>query len=175
MDVASDRVNQVHVLKLLLLKDMHERNALRELSLKEAERHTATFAVQNAFQELAVAQQHRARVEATLYGELMSLETLTSAALDRHHLGIERISAEVASRCHVLDDARIAHEEAEAAASEMRELWVKRSTATHKWKLIEEDVRRCADIHAEAAGEIEADDEVSLRYGRVSLAQLLRD
>ncbi|WP_051334031.1 hypothetical protein [Mesorhizobium sp. WSM3224] len=166
MDVASDRVNRVHVSRLRLLKDMQERLALSELSKKEAERHLATLAVQNASQGLAIARQQCARAEAGLYQELMSLDTLSSAALDHHHLRMERLSAEVTSRCQMLDDARIAQEKAEAAACEMRDVWAKRSTARHKWKQIEVDVRRAVDSHAEAAGEIEADDEISLRSGR---------
>ncbi|NRP75559.1 hypothetical protein ILFOPFJJ_06482 [Ensifer psoraleae] len=175
MDVASDRVNRAHTSRLRLLKDMQERSALRELSEKEAQRHTATLALQNASQELASAQQHFARAEAALYQELMSLDKWSSAALDHHHLQIERLAAEVTSRWQMLDDARIAQEKAEAAASEMRAVWVKRSAASHKWQQIEDDVRRAVDIHSEAAGEIEADDDISLRYGRVSLALMSRD
>ncbi|WP_114948594.1 hypothetical protein [Microvirga calopogonii] len=175
MDVASDCVNQVHVLRLSFLKNLQERSALRQLSAKEGQRRMATSAVQSASEELAIALQHRELREAALYGKLMSLDTLTGAALDRHHLEIDRLAAEVTSRHRVLDGARLAQGEAEAAASEMRGLWVKRSIAKHKWKLIKDDVRRSADIHAETAGEIEADDEICHRYGRVSLAHLSRD
>ncbi|MER8383082.1 hypothetical protein [Mesorhizobium sp. M1399] len=170
MDVASDRVNRVHASRLRLLKEMQERSALRELSEKEAQCHMATLTVQNASQGLAIAQQHCAGAETALYQELMSLDTLSSAALDHHHLRIERLAAEVTSRRQMLDDARIAQEKAETAASETRALWVIRSAARHKWQQIEDDVRRAVDIYAEAAGEIEADDEILLRYGRVSLA-----
>lgn len=172
MDVAFDRVNRVHASRLRLLKEMQERSALRELSKKEAQRHMATLAVQNASQGLAIAQQHCAGAEATLYQELMSLDSLSSAALDHHHLHIERLAAEVTFRRQMLDDARIAQEKAETAASETRALWVRRSAARHKWQQIEDDVRRAVDIHSEAAGEIEADDEILLRNGRVSLAQM---
>ncbi|MBA1142424.1 hypothetical protein [Mesorhizobium neociceri] len=174
MDVASDRVNRVHVSRLRLLKDMQERSALRELSMKEAQRHMATLAVENASQELAIVQHHCARTQAALYQELMSLDTLTSAALDHHHLQIERLAAKLTSSHQVVDDARIAEEKAEAAASEKRAVWVKRSTAKHKWQQIEDDVRRAFDTHSEAASEMEADDEASVRHGRVSLAEAPR-
>lgn len=175
MDVAFDRVNRVHASRLRLLKEMQERSALRDLSKKEAQRRMATLAEQNAFQGLAIAQQQRARAEAQLYQELMSLDTLSSAALDHHNIHIERLASEITLRGQMLDDARIAQEKAETAASETRAQWVRRSAARHKWQQIEDDVRRAADIHSEAAVEIEADDEISLRYGRVSLAKISRN
>ncbi|NRQ19057.1 hypothetical protein [Ensifer sesbaniae] len=175
MDVASDRVNRVHTSRLRLLKDMQERSAFRELSEKQAQHDMATLALQNASQELANAQQHFARAEAALYEELMSLDKWSSAALDHHHLQIERLAAEVSSKRQMLDDAHIAQKEAEAVLSEMRTVWVRRSAASHKWQQIEDEVRRAVEIQSEAAGEIEGDDEISLRYGRVSLAQMSRD
>ncbi|MBM2715371.1 hypothetical protein JQK88_30040 [Mesorhizobium caraganae] len=175
MDVAFDGVNRVHASRLRLLKEMQERSALRELSKKEGQRRMATLAVQNAFQGLAIARQQRARAEAQLYQELMSLDTLAIAALDHHHLHIERLAAEVTFKSQMLDDARIAQEKAETSASETRALWVRRSAARRKWQQIEDDVRRAVDMHSEAAGEIEADDEISLRYGRLSLAQMSRN
>ncbi|QFI70490.1 hypothetical protein EKH55_5616 (plasmid) [Sinorhizobium alkalisoli] len=54
-------------------------------------------------------------------------------------------------------------------------MWVRRSAASHKWQQIEDEVRRAVEIQSEAAGEIEGDDEISLRYGRVLLAQMSRD
>ncbi|MET2832524.1 hypothetical protein [Mesorhizobium shangrilense] len=172
MDVAFDRVNRVHASRLRLLKEMQERSALRDLSKKEAQRRMATLAVQNAFQGLAIAQQQRARAEAQLYQELIALDTLSSAVLDHHNLNIERLAAEITLRGQKLDDARIAQGKAETAASGTRAQWVRCSAARQKWQQIEDDVRRAFDIHSEAAGEIEADDEISLRYGRVSLAQM---
>lgn len=175
MDVASDRVNRVQASKLRLLKEMQEHGARRELSKKETERHMATLAVHNASQGLAIAQQHCASAEAALYQELMTLDSLSSAALDRHDLCIDRLAAEIAFKRQMLDDARLAQEKAEIAASEKRELWVRCSAATHKWQQIDDDVRRAVDIQSDAAGEIEADDEMLLRYGRVSLAQMSRN
>ncbi|ASY67377.1 hypothetical protein SJ05684_a40640 (plasmid) [Sinorhizobium sojae CCBAU 05684] len=52
---------------------------------------------------------------------------------------------------------------------------MKRSEARHKWQQIQDDLRRAVDILSEAAGEIEADDEILLRYGRGSLAQRSRN
>ncbi|RJT30043.1 hypothetical protein D3227_30880 [Mesorhizobium waimense] len=169
MDVASDRVNCFHASRLRLLKEMQERRLLMELSKKEAQRRTATFAVQNASQGLAVAQQNCAGAEAELYQELMSLDTFSSAALDHHHLLIERLEAEITFRREMLDEARVAQEKAEAAASETRARWVRCSAAKRKWQQIEKDVRRALDIHLEAADEMEADDDILLRYGRISL------
>lgn len=172
MDVASDRVNYVQASRLRLLKEMQERRALSELSKKEAQRHIATSAAQNASRELAMAQQHCSTAEAALYQDLMTLENLSSAALDRHHLHIEKLAAEITFRRQMLGSARIAQEKAEIAASETRDLWVMCSAATHKWQQIEDDVRRAVEIHSEVAGEIEADDEILLRYGRGPLAQM---
>ncbi|WP_353642682.1 hypothetical protein [Mesorhizobium sp. WSM2239] len=172
MDVASDRMNYGQALRLRLLKEMQERRALSQLSKKEAQRHMATSAAQNASRELAIAQKHYSTAEAALYQELMTLENLSSAALDRHHLHIERLAAEITFRRQMLVSARIAQEKAEIAASETRDLWVTCSAATHKWQRIEDDARRAAEIHSEVEGEIEADDEILLRYGRGPLAQI---
>ncbi|TJW01127.1 MAG: hypothetical protein E5X42_31450, partial [Mesorhizobium sp.] len=65
---------------------------------------------------------------------------------------------------------QIAQEEAEMAASRTRELWVICSAARDKWQQIEDDVRRAVETHSEAAAEIEADDEILLKYARGSLA-----
>ena len=175
MDVAFDLVNYAHASRLRLLKEMQERDARRKLSNKEAQHRMAIVAAQNASQELEIAQQQRAGKEAQLYQVLTSLNTLSSAALDHHHLHIERLAAEITIRGQVLDDARIAQEQAETAASETKAKWVRRSEARHKWQQIEDDLRRAVDIHSEAAGEMEADDEILLRYGRGSLAQMSRN
>ncbi|TIU65275.1 MAG: hypothetical protein E5W30_00325 [Mesorhizobium sp.] len=170
MDVASDRVNWVQSSRLRLLKEMQERRALGELSKKEAQRDVAASAVQNASRELAMIQQHCSRKEAALYQHLMSLDNLSSAALDRHRLHTEQLAAEITSRRQMLDDTQIAQEEAEMAASRTRELWVICSAARDKWQQIEDDVRRAVETHSEAAAEIEADDEILLKYARGSLA-----
>ncbi|MGG7539602.1 hypothetical protein [Rhizobium sp. Nf11,1] len=174
MDVASDRVTRVHTSRLRLLKDMQERSAFRELSEKQAQHDMATLALQNASQELANAQQHFARAEAALYEELMSLDKWSSAALDHHHLQIERLAAEVSSKRQMLDDAHIAQKEAEAVLSKMRTVWVRRSAASHKWQQIEDEVRRAVETQSEAAGEIEGDDEISLRYGSFARPDVAR-
>ncbi|BAV50407.1 hypothetical protein MLTONO_5505 [Mesorhizobium loti] len=174
MDVASDRVNHVQASRLRVLKEMQERRALSELSKKEAERRMATLAAQNASRELAMAQQHCATAEAALYQELMTLENLSNAALDRYHLHVERLATEITRRRQMLGNARIAQEKAETAASETRDLWVACSAATHKWRQIEDDVGRAVEIRSEAAGEIKADDEILLRFGRGPLSQVAK-
>ncbi|WP_040592921.1 hypothetical protein [Mesorhizobium metallidurans] len=174
MDVASDRVNHIQSSRLRLLKEMQERRALSELSKKEAQRHMATLAAQNASRELAMAQQHCSTAEAALYQELMTLDDLSSATLDRHHLHIECLAAEITRRRQMLVNARAAEEKAELAASVTRDLWVVCSAATHKWRQIEDDVRRAVEIHSEAAGEIEADDEILVRFGRGPLSQVAK-
>ncbi len=55
---------------------------------------------------------------------------------------------------------------------ETRAHWAKCSAATRKWEQIEANVRRAADAHSEIAAEIEADDEILLRYGRDLRAQV---
>lgn len=84
---------------------------------------------------------------------------------DRCELTLERLAIEITSKRQALEDARIAQKQAETAASEKRAHWAKRSAATHKWRQIETDVWRAADTHSEATAELEADDEVLLRYG----------
>ncbi|MCA1408283.1 hypothetical protein I6F26_29310 [Ensifer sp. IC3342] len=175
MDVAFDLVNYAHASRIRLLKEMQERDARRKLSDKEARRRMAIVAAQDASQGLKIAQQQRAREEAQLYQKLMSLNTLSSAALDHHHLHIERFAAEITLKGQVLDNAHFAQEQAETAASETKAQWVRRSEARRKWQQIEDDLRRAVDIHSEAAGEIEADDEILLRFGRGSLVQMSRN
>ncbi|RRI01538.1 hypothetical protein EH240_14715 [Mesorhizobium tamadayense] len=174
MDVAPDRVNGIQASRLRHLKEMQEHRAHRELSKKEAQRQMATLAVKEASLELEKARQHCATAEAGLYQELMRLDSLSSATLDRHHLYMERLAAEITFRRQMLDDARIAQKNAEIAASETRDLWVTCSAAKQKWLQIDDDVRRAIEIHSETAGEIEADDEILLRYGRLSLAHMSR-
>jgi hypothetical protein len=110
-----------------------------------------------------------------LYKQLVSLNTLSVAALDRGKLLIERLAIEVTLRLQRLDDARVAEEEAETAASETRARWVKCLATKHKWEQIEGDLRRSVDIHSESAAEIEADDETMPRYGRVSRPKVSGD
>ncbi|MCV3243314.1 MULTISPECIES: hypothetical protein [Mesorhizobium] len=175
MDVTSDRVNRVHASRLRLLKDMRERSALSNLSNMEAKRQIAALATQQASKELAIAEDRRAAAEVQLYQQLISLDTLSVAALDRGKLLIERLETEITLRRQRLDDAHVAQEEAETAASETRAHWVKCSAARHKWEQIEGDVRRAVDTHSESAAEIEADDESMPRYGRVSRPQMSGD
>ncbi|KUM27484.1 hypothetical protein AU467_16365 [Mesorhizobium loti] len=172
MDVAADRMNCVHATSLRLLKDMRERSALRELSKMEAKAHMAAEAAQHASRELAIAQQHCARAEMELYQRLASLDTFSVQALDQGHLLIERLEAEVALRRQTLDDACIAQEQTETAASEARAHWISCSAARHKWQQIEDDVRRGVDIHWQTAAETEADHEILLRYARVPLTHV---
>ncbi|KLK91188.1 hypothetical protein DC522_29510 [Microvirga sp. KLBC 81] len=166
MVVASDRVSSAHASSLCLVKHMRERSALNGLSTMEAKRHAAALATERASRDLAVAEQQRARLEAELYQHLMSLDLLSVAELDRCHLFIERLTAEITLRRRILDDARVAQGLAETAVSEMRAHWAECSAATHKWEQIEADVRRAADSYSEIAAEMEADDEILLRYGR---------
>ncbi|GLR45957.1 hypothetical protein GCM10007880_64750 [Mesorhizobium amorphae] len=151
---------------------MRERSALSELSNMDAKRDIAALATQHASRDLAIAEDQRARAEVELYQQLVSLDALSVAALDRRcQLLIERLATEVTLRHQRLDDARIAQEEAETAASEARAHWVKCSAAKHKWEQIDDDIGRAADTHLEAAAEIEAEDEILLRYGSVSRAK----
>ncbi|MBB4188997.1 hypothetical protein GGE07_005676 [Sinorhizobium terangae] len=173
MDVASDRVKSVDISRLRLLRDMRERSALGELSKMEAKRKIASSAARHASRELAIAQQDCARVHMELHRELVSFDSLSIAALDRYHLLIERHAAGVIRRRQSLEDARKVREQAETAASEARNQWVRCSAAKHKWQRIEHELKRAIDIHSDAAAEIEADDEVLLRHGRASLVQAL--
>ncbi|WP_027522094.1 hypothetical protein [Bradyrhizobium sp. Ec3.3] len=165
MDVPSDRMSCIHASRLRHVKDMRERSARNELSNMEAKRHIATLAAEHAWQELAIAEQHHTQAEAEVYQQLTSLGTLSVVELDRCELTLERLAIEITSKRQALEEARIAQEQAETAASEKRAHWAKRSAATHKWRQIETDVRRAADTHSEATAELEADDEVLLRYG----------
>lgn len=174
MDVASDRVKHIQSSRLRLLKEMQERRVLGELSKTEAQRHMANLATQNAFRELAKAQQHCSTAEAALYQELMTFDDLSSASLDRHNLHIERLAAEITRSREMLDNARIAEEQADAAASETRKLWVACSAATRKWRKIEDDVLRTLEIHSEVGGEMETDDEILVRFGRSSPSQVAK-
>ncbi|NEI67600.1 hypothetical protein GR243_38225 [Rhizobium leguminosarum] len=154
---------------------MRERSALSELSNMEAKRQGAALATQHASNELAIAEDRRAATEVQLYQQLISLDTLSVTALDRAKLLIERLEIEVTLRLQRLDDARVAQEEAETAASETRAHWAKCLAARHKWEQIEGDLRRSIDAHSESVAEIEADDESMPRYGRVSHPQMSVD
>ncbi|MCP3460772.1 hypothetical protein [Bradyrhizobium sp. CCGUVB23] len=165
MDVPSDRMSCIHASRLRHVKDMRERSARSELSNMEAKRHIATLAAEHAWQELAIAEQHHTQAEAEVYQHLTSLGTLSVVELDRCELTLERLAIEITSKRQALEDARIAQKQAETAASEKRAHWAKRFAATHKWRQIETDVWRAADTHSEATAELEADDEVLLRYG----------
>ncbi|WGD51289.1 hypothetical protein QA641_38390 [Bradyrhizobium sp. CB1650] len=167
MDIASDRLNPVHASKLRLVKDMRERSARRELSNMEGERHLAIQAVQQACEHLANAEGRRATVEAELYREMLAADAISVCELQRrYHLIIGRLTDEIAAAQRVLDNARATQEQAEAAVLEARAVWTKRSAASQKWRQIDGDVQRITNAHFEAAGEIEADDEVLLRYRR---------
>ncbi|MCA6103906.1 MULTISPECIES: YscO family type III secretion system apparatus protein [Bradyrhizobium] len=167
MDVTFDRLNTAHASKLRAVKDMRERSALRELSNMEAKRRIAGEAVEQASEQLANAERHRARVEAELYREMLSADAISVSELERrHHLIIGRLTEDIAAAQLLLDKAHTAQDQAEAAVREARTLWAKRSAACHKWQEIERDVERITNAHVEAAAEIEADDEVLLRYRR---------
>ncbi|MCA1516249.1 hypothetical protein [Bradyrhizobium sp. NBAIM01] len=167
MDITSHCLNPLHASKLRLVKDMREQSALRELSNMEAKRRIAVQAVAQAREHLANAEERRAKVEAKLYGELLSADAISVSELERrHHLIIGRLTDEIAAAQRSLDKARVAEEQVDAAAVEARTLWTKRSAASQKWHEIERDVRRITNTHLEAAAEIEADDEVLLRRGR---------
>ncbi|QOZ36602.1 hypothetical protein [Bradyrhizobium sp. CCBAU 53421] len=167
MDVAPDRMNCVHASKLRLVKDTRERSALRELSNMEAKRRIADDAVAQARERLANAEKHRARVEAELYRKMLSENAISVSELERrHHLIIGRLTEDIAAAQRILDEARSAQDQAATAVLEARTLWTKRSAACHKWQEIERDVEQSTNAHVEAAAEIDADDEVLLRYCR---------
>ncbi|MCP3413532.1 hypothetical protein NLM16_05400 [Bradyrhizobium brasilense] len=172
MDVATDRLNLVQASKLRLVKDMRERSALRELASMETKRRVAGEAVERASEQLANAERHRARVETELYREMLSADAISVSELERrHHLIIGRLTEDIAAAQRVLDEARTAQDQAEAAVLEARTLWAKRSAACHKWQKIERDVERITNAHVETAAEIEADDEILLRYRSGAPAQ----
>ncbi|MGY4157811.1 hypothetical protein ACVINW_003653 [Bradyrhizobium sp. USDA 4461] len=172
MDVTSDRLNTVHASRLRLVKDMRERSALRELSNMEAKRRIAGEAFEQASEQLADAQRRRARVEAELYREMLSADAISVSELERrHHLIMGRLTEDIAAAQLLLDEAHTAQDQAEAAVREARTLWAERSAACHKWQEIERDVERITNADVEAAAEIEADDEVLLRYRRGATIQ----
>ncbi|MCC8969012.1 hypothetical protein [Bradyrhizobium brasilense] len=174
MDVASHGLNPVQASKLRLVKGMRERSALRELSNMEAKRRIAADALQRASEGLEAAQKHRAKVEAELYRELAQLETTSVTELDRRcHLVIGRLAAEIESARQALVQARIAHEEAQLAVNKARAVWAERSAASQKWQEIEGNVQRATAVRSEFAVEIDADDEVLLRYQGDSRSQTI--
>lgn len=173
MDVASDRVSCTHVSTLRHVKDMREQRALSEWQSLEATHRAALEAEETARVQLASTQGERARLESELYRQLVLSEPLSTADLDRCQLVLERLASEVVARQQQLDEASGVREKAAAAASEGRARWVKSSAATHKWGQIEASVLRAAQTRAESATEIEAEDDVSLRYGRGAGARAL--
>ncbi|MBB4382603.1 hypothetical protein [Bradyrhizobium sp. SBR1B] len=165
MDVASDGLNLMQASKLRLVKDMRERNAVRELSNIEARRQISLEALQRAVENLKSAENRRAKVESELYQELASLETMSVTELDRRcQLVLGRLAAEIESARQEREQARIAHEQAQRAVNEARAIWAKRSAASQKWREIEGDIQRTTTVRSELAAEIDADDEVLLRY-----------
>lgn len=170
MDVPSDRMSCIHVSRLRHVKEIRERGARTELSNMEAKCRLETLAAERAARELAVAEERRVKAQAEIYRQLTSPGTVSVVELDRCELIIERLALEVTSKRQAFEDARVAREQAETAASERRTHWAKCSAATDKWRQIETDVRRAADTHAEVRAEIEADDEVLFRTGFASRA-----
>ncbi|WFU71542.1 hypothetical protein [Bradyrhizobium sp. CB2312] len=176
MDVASDGLNLVQASKLRLVKDMRERSALRELSNMEARRQIAVAALQRASENLKGAEDRRAKAEVELYQELASLEMMSVTELDRRcQLVLGRLAAEIESARQAREQARIAHEQAQRAVNEARTMWAKRSAASQKWQEIEGDVQRTTAVRSEFAAEIDADDEVLLRYQGGSRSQTVDD
>ncbi|MGY4627361.1 hypothetical protein [Bradyrhizobium sp. USDA 4486] len=172
MDVASDGLNLVQASKLRLVKDMRERSALRELSNMEARRQIAVAALQRASENVKRAENRRAKAEADLYQELASLEMMSVTELDRRcQLVLGRLAAEIESARQAREQARIAHEQAQRAVNEARTIWAKRSAASQKWQEIEGDVQRTTAVRSEFAAEVDADDEVLLRYQGGSRSQ----
>ncbi|RXH38017.1 hypothetical protein XH99_01755 [Bradyrhizobium nanningense] len=172
MDIAPDRLNPVHASKLRLVKDMQERSAIRELSNAEAKRHLAIQAVEQACERVAHAEERRAKVEAELYREMLAADAISVFELQRRYqLIIGRLTDEITAAQRVLEEARAAQEQAELAVLEARGVWTKRSAASQKWREIDHDVQRITNAHFEGAAEIEADDEVLLRYRRESSGQ----
>ncbi|MDA9421600.1 hypothetical protein [Bradyrhizobium sp. CCBAU 53380] len=164
MDVSSDGLNLVQASKLRLVKDMRERSALRELSNMEARRRIAVEALQRASENLEGAENRRAKVEAQLYQELASLETMSVTELDRRcQLVLGRLAAEIESARQAREQARVAHEQAQRTVNEARTIWAKRSAASQKWQEIEGNVERTTAVRSECAAEIDAEDEVLLR------------
>ncbi|RTE88124.1 MULTISPECIES: hypothetical protein [Bradyrhizobium] len=174
MDVASDGLNLVQASKLRLVKDMRERSALRELSNMEARRQIAVAALQRASENLKGEENRRAKAEAELYQELASLEMMSVTELDRRcQLVLGRLAAEIELARQAREQARVAHEQAQRAVNEARTIWAKRSAASQKWQEIEGDVQRTTAVRSEFAAEIDADDEVLLRYQGGSRSQTI--
>ncbi|GGI27754.1 MULTISPECIES: hypothetical protein [Bradyrhizobium] len=174
MDVASYRLNPSQASKLRLVKDMRERSALRQLSNTQAERQIAVKAMEKASKNAASAEKRRASLEAELYLELASSNRMCVTELDRRlHLVIGRLTAEIATARQVLEQARIAQQQAQAAVVEARVVWAKRSAASQKWQQIECDVQRSTNACSECAAQIETDDEVLLRYQSGSRSQAI--
>ncbi|PPQ20008.1 hypothetical protein CV770_07175 [Bradyrhizobium sp. AC87j1] len=172
MDVASDGLNLVQASKLRLVKDMRERSALRELSNMEARRRIAVEALQRASENLEGAENRRAKVEAELYQELASLKTMSVTELDRRfQLILGGLAAQIESARQAREQARVAHEQAQRSVNEVRTIWAKRSAASQKWEEIEGDVQHTTAVRSECAAEIDADDEVLLRYHGGSRSQ----
>ncbi|WP_349253231.1 hypothetical protein [Bradyrhizobium sp. CB3481] len=131
----------------------------------EVKRRIAVQAVEQAVQHLATAEKNRAALEVELYRELALFDSLSVEELDRRcHIVTERLKAELAGARRTLEEACAAQEQAETAVFEARTILTKCSAASHKWQQIEGDVQRASDAQSEAEAEIEADDEVLLRY-----------
>lgn len=172
MAVASDRVSSAHVSALRHVKDMRERRALSEWQVMEGKRCTAALAEANARDELLAAQAERAAFESELYAGLVMSDPLQIGELERRQLTLERLAAVIEQRRKALDDACAAYRVAEAAAAECRTRWAKSSAVVRKWELIEGELQRARHLRSEHLGEIESDDEISLRHRRAHAAQM---
>lgn len=172
MAVASDRVSSAHVSALRHVKDMRERRALSEWQVMEGKRRTAALAEASARDELLAAQAQRSTFENEFYAGLVTSDPLQIGELERRQLTLERLAVVVEQRCKALDEACAAYRAAEAAAAECRAHWARSSAVLRKWELIEGDVQQVRNLRSEHLGEIESDDEISLRHRRAHAAQM---
>ncbi|WP_371260862.1 hypothetical protein [Bradyrhizobium sp. Cp5.3] len=140
----------------------------------EAKRRIAIEAMDRVSRNLASVQERRASIEAELYRELASTDTMSVTELDcRCHRVIERLTAKVTLARQALEQARIAQEQSTAALFGARAIWAKRTAASQKWRHIECDVQRTTIARSEFVAEIETEDEVLLRYQSCSRSQVL--
>ena len=163
MDDEALRLNASSLTSLVRLRNLRERQALRELRAALAERDAAAGAHHRAEQALIREQTARHEREARLYRTLPTLGPLAGVALAGHDAQIARWSEVVRSAAGRLEAARLVLDGAEEATRGARGRYAARARALRKWERIESlaasSRRRCE----EAAGERESEDEVRAR------------
>jgi hypothetical protein len=165
---AAGGMNLPQIKALARLRRERERRALQDLVALRQREAEAELARDTAGRNLETEKHGRRDGESQIYRSLAKAGPLQPGGLERHREAIRRLSARVDEASGHLDAASTALVDAGQAVDAGRTRLTRRMRDRRKWEQIESRLQTMDLERLQTRTEREIDDDIELRYGRLS-------